>query len=170
MANQFQFCKGYVLEQKHSPAKQKTQTNLQSSPGTAILSTCSISLWAFTDGASNTAQHAPSASVVRPVSLHLAKFQISFLLCLHWYQQTQVKSSLLPNVTPSLPRLPRQTGWKGYLVSVAVKSSFTSAYSSGLLVLFSTVSFDPQSFVILKSGLKGEMPELRIFIITMCTG
>lgn len=49
-------------------------------------------------------------------------------------------------------------------------SSSTSAYSSGLLVLFSTVSFDPQNFAILKSGLKGEMPELRIFTITMRTG
>lgn len=104
------------------------------------------------------------------VSLHLAKFQISFLLCLHWCQRTQVKSSLLPSVTPWLPGLPRQTGRKGYLVSTAVKSSSTSAYSSGLLVLFSTVSFDPQNFVILKSGLKGEMPELRIFTVTMRTG
>lgn len=53
------------------------------------------------------------------VSLHLAKFRISFLLCLHWCQWTQVKSSLLPSVTPWLPGLPSQTGQKGYLVSTA---------------------------------------------------
>lgn len=77
--------------------------------------------------------------------------------------------SIDTNEKPPSPQLDSLIFWATqadimYPANTGVTSPSTRNCSFGSSMLFWTVSFDAQSFVILKSGLKGEMPELRIFI------